>query len=119
MSLNLDKSTWTRVAFGDVVRNVNETVRNPEAAGIDRIIAMEHMDPGELKIQRWGSIEDGTTFTRRVKPGQTLFGKRRAKAGQGIRDGADRSKGRHDRLHAGGPGRSGQRIDIQLLQNIL
>jgi type I restriction enzyme S subunit len=61
-----------------VVRNVNETMRDPEAAGIDRIIAMEHMDPGELKIQRWGSIEDGTTFTRRVKPGQTLFGKRRA-----------------------------------------
>ncbi|MCT1430547.1 restriction endonuclease subunit S [Brachybacterium muris] len=78
MSLNLDKSHWKRVAFGDVVRNVNETVRDLEAAGIDRVIAMEHMDPGELKISRWGSSEDGTTFTRRVKPGQTLFGKRRA-----------------------------------------
>lgn len=78
MTLNLDKSTWKRVAFGDVVRNVNETVRDLEAAGINRIIAMEHMDPGELKISRWGSTEDGTTFTRCVKPGQTLFGKRRA-----------------------------------------
>ena len=39
---------------------------------------MEHLDPGELKLSRWGSTEDGTTFTRRVKPGQTLFGKRRA-----------------------------------------
>lgn len=78
MSLNLEKSHWKRVAFGDVVRNVNETVRDLEAAGIDRVIAMEHMDPGELKISRWGSTEDGTTFTRRVKPGQTLFGKRRA-----------------------------------------
>ncbi|OUZ08301.1 hypothetical protein BHE97_13825 [Aeromicrobium sp. PE09-221] len=78
MSLNLDKSHWTRVTFGDVVRNVNETVRDLEAAGIDRVIAMEHMDPGELKISRWGSTEDRTTFTRRVKPGQTLFGKRRA-----------------------------------------
>lgn len=78
MSLNLDKSHWKRVAFGDVVRNVNETVRDLEAAGIDRIIAMEHMDPGELKVSRSGSTEDGTTFTRRVKPGQTLFGKRRA-----------------------------------------
>lgn len=78
MSLNLDKSTWKRVALRDAVRNVNETVRDPEAAGIDRIIAMEHMDPGGLKIQRWGSTDDGTTFTRRVKPGQTLFGKRRA-----------------------------------------
>ncbi len=78
MNLNLDKSAWKRVTFGDVVRNVNETVRDLHAAGVDRIIAMEHMDPGELKIGRWGSTEDGTTFTRRVKPGQTLFGKRRA-----------------------------------------
>ncbi|WBL18297.1 restriction endonuclease subunit S [Citricoccus sp. NR2] len=78
MSLNLDKSNWKRVSFGDVVRNVNETVRDLELAGIDRIIAMEHMDPGELKVSRWSSTEDGTTFTRRVKPGQTLFGKRRA-----------------------------------------
>ncbi|WP_062213894.1 restriction endonuclease subunit S [Demequina oxidasica] len=78
MSLNLDKSTWTRVSFGDVVNNVNQTVRDAKAAGIDRIIAMEHMDRSELKIQRWGDADDGTTFTRRVTPGQTLFGKRRA-----------------------------------------
>ena len=78
MTFNLDKSAWKRATFGDVVRNVKETVRNPDEAGIDRIIAMEHMDPGELKVGRWGSVEDGTTFTRRVKPGQTLFGKRRA-----------------------------------------
>ncbi|WP_396667929.1 restriction endonuclease subunit S [Microbacterium sp. R86528] len=78
MSLNLDKSTWQRVAFGDVVRNVNETLKHAAANGIDRVIAMEHMDPGELKIQRWGDVAEGTTFTRRVRPGQTLFGKRRA-----------------------------------------
>ncbi|HWU32348.1 MAG TPA: restriction endonuclease subunit S [Marmoricola sp.] len=74
----IDKSAWERVTFGDVVHNVNETVRDLESAGIDRIIAMEHMDPGELKIRRWGAASDGTTFTRRVTPGQTLFGKRRA-----------------------------------------
>jgi type I restriction enzyme S subunit len=78
MSLNLNKSAWERVAFGDVVRNVNETVKDAAANGIDRVIAMEHMDPGELKIERWGDAAEGTTFTRRVRPGQTLFGKRRA-----------------------------------------
>lgn len=78
MSLNLDKSTWERVAFGDVVRNVNATVREAAANGIDRVIAMAHMDPGELKIERWGDVAEGTTFARRVRPGQTLFGKRRA-----------------------------------------
>lgn len=78
MTLAVDKSAWNRLAFGDAVRNVNETVRAPETAGIDRIIAMEHLDPGEMIIERWGATADGTTFTRRVKPGQTLFGKRRA-----------------------------------------
>lgn len=78
MSLNLDKSGWTPTTFGEVVRNVNITVKDPASTGIDRVIAMEHLDPGELKIQRWGNLADGTTFTRRVKPGQTLFGKRRA-----------------------------------------
>lgn len=78
MSLNLDKSRWTRVKFSEVVYNVNSMVKDAEAAGLDRVIAMEHLDPGELRIQRWGNVEDGTTFTRRVKPGQTLFGKRRA-----------------------------------------
>lgn len=78
MSLNIDKSTWKRVAFGDVVRNVNVTIRDLDSAGIDRVIAMEHLDPGELRINRWGTADDGTTFTRRVTPGQTLFGKRRA-----------------------------------------
>jgi type I restriction enzyme S subunit len=78
MTLNLNKSTWKHVAFADVVTNLNITVKDPEAAQIDRVIAMEHLDPGEVKISRWGSLEDGTTFTRRVKRGQTLFGKRRA-----------------------------------------
>jgi type I restriction enzyme S subunit len=76
--LDLDKATWARVAFGDVVRNVNEAIKDASAAHIDRVIAMEHMDPGELYLERWGHIADGTTFTRRVTPGQTLFGKRRA-----------------------------------------
>ena len=78
MSLNLDKSAWKRVTFGDVVCNANNSVRDPASSGIDRLIGMEHLDPGDLKIKRWGSLKDGITFTRRVSPGQTLFGKRRA-----------------------------------------
>jgi type I restriction enzyme S subunit len=36
------------------------------------------MDPESLHILRWGRIADGTTFTRRFRKGQVLFGKRRA-----------------------------------------
>ncbi|MFO0426433.1 MAG: restriction endonuclease subunit S [Planctomyces sp.] len=73
-----DRTGWTRVRFGDVVENVNETERSPAEAGIDRFIAMEHLEPGSLHVREWGNVADGTTFTRRCRPGQVLFGKRRA-----------------------------------------
>ncbi|MBI3301880.1 MAG: N-6 DNA methylase, partial [Deltaproteobacteria bacterium] len=73
-----DRSNWQYVRFGDVVENLNETERDPEEAGIERFIGLEHLEPGSLHIRAWGSVADGTTFTRRCQPGQVLFGKRRA-----------------------------------------
>ena len=73
-----DRSEWKRVRFGDVVESLNETERDPEEAGIDRFIGLEHLEPGSLHIRAWGNVADGTTFTRRCRPGQVLFGKRRA-----------------------------------------
>lgn len=69
---------WTRVAFGDVVRLCTERSRDPEADGFERYIGLEHLDPGELKVRRWGDIAEGVTFTNVFRPGQVLFGKRRA-----------------------------------------
>jgi type I restriction enzyme M protein len=74
----LDRSGWKRVRFGDVVENVNETECDPVGAGLDRFIAMEHLEPGSLHVRSWGNTADGTTFTRRCRNGQVLFGKRRA-----------------------------------------
>jgi type I restriction enzyme S subunit len=45
---------------------------------MERFIAMEHLEPGSLHVRSWGNVADGTTFTRRCRPGQVLFGKRRA-----------------------------------------
>jgi hypothetical protein len=59
-----DRTGWTRVRFGDVVENVNDTVRSPQAAGIERFVGLEHLEPGSLHVQTWGSVSDGTTFTR-------------------------------------------------------
>ena len=73
-----DRSKWQPVRFGDVVENVNETEHDPQTAGIERFIGLEHMEPGSLHIRSWGNVADGTTFTRRCRPGQVLFGKRRA-----------------------------------------
>ncbi len=45
---------------------------------MERFVAMEHLEPGSLHVRSWGNVADGTTFTRRCRPGQVLFGKRRA-----------------------------------------
>lgn len=74
----ISKAGWTRVAFGDVVRLSKARVADPEAAGIERVVGLEHIEPGDLRIRRWGDVADGTTFATLFKPGQVLFGKRRA-----------------------------------------
>ncbi len=66
------------MAFGDVVRLSKARVVDPEAAGIERVVGLEHIEPGDLRVRRWGDVVDGTTFTTLFKPGQVLFGKRRA-----------------------------------------
>ena len=72
-----DRTTWKHVNFGDVVENCNETCE-PAEAGLERFVGMEHLEPGSLHVRSWGNVADGTTFTRRCRPGQVLFGKRRA-----------------------------------------
>lgn len=72
------KLGWKMVKFGDVVANANLVERNPEENGITRIVGLEHIDPENLHIHRWNNISEGTSFTRKFVPGQTLFGKRRA-----------------------------------------
>jgi type I restriction enzyme, S subunit len=72
------KKGWTRVAFGDVVQLCRDRSSNPAEEGFDRYVGLEHLEPGDLKIRRWGIIADGTTFTSVFRPGQVLFGKRRA-----------------------------------------
>jgi type I restriction enzyme, S subunit len=72
------KPGWKRVKFGEVVRLNKETCKDPQAAGINRVIGLEHLEPGDLRVHSWADVADGTTFTNRVRPGQVLFGKRRA-----------------------------------------
>ncbi len=69
---------WRTVRFGDVVRNVDEAVRDALACDLERFVGLEHIDPESLRIKRWGQIADGTSFTRKFTAGQVLFGKRRA-----------------------------------------
>src|SRR6266403_1481509 len=72
------KGLARRVRFGDVVRLRTDRCADPAAEGIKRYVGLEHLEPGDLRVRNWGLVADGTTFTNRFKPGQVLFGKRRA-----------------------------------------
>lgn len=45
---------------------------------MERFVAMEHLEPRSLHVRSRRNVADGTTFTRRCRPGQVLFGKRQA-----------------------------------------
>lgn len=68
----------TRVKFGDVVRLSIERCQDPLMEGLERYVGLEHIEPSDLRVRTWGRIAEGTTFTSRFRPGQVLFGKRRA-----------------------------------------
>lgn len=72
------KPGWRKVKFGDVVRLSKARCADPLANDLDRFVGLEHLEPGDLRIRRWGNVADGVTFTSVFKPGQVLFGKRRA-----------------------------------------
>ena len=47
------KPGWQRVKFGEVVRLNKETCKDPEAAGIERVIGLENLEPdGEVARPR-------------------------------------------------------------------
>lgn len=70
--------TWKRVKFGEVAECVNNRVDDPRAAGVDRYVGLEHLDPESLAIRRWGTPNDVESTKLRFKPGDIIFGKRRA-----------------------------------------
>lgn len=78
MSLNLDKSTWKRIAFGDAIASITDRVDNPSEAGVDRYVGLEHLDPGVMTVRRWDSPDKVEAQKLRFQPGDVIFGRRRA-----------------------------------------
>lgn len=76
--MKLNRKNWSEVKFSDVVLNINKTVKDPLALGIDKAIGLENIIPNNLKIQSVIDIHrDGTKFSKFFKKGQYLFGARR------------------------------------------
>ncbi len=90
LELQLDKSTWTPVKFGDVVKEPKENCKDPLAEGIEHVVGLEHITSGDIHLRNSASIEESTTFTKKFAKGDVLFGRRRAylkKAAQANFDG--------------------------------
>jgi len=71
-------ATWKRVKFGEITQSVNDRVADPKSAGVDRYVGLEHLDTESLTIRRWGTPDDVESTKLRFKPGDIIFGKRRA-----------------------------------------
>lgn len=78
MTAQSRRACWRRVKFGDVVRLSKARSQDPLADGFERYVGLEHLEPSDLRVRSWGNVADGVTFTSVFRPGQVLFGKRRA-----------------------------------------
>lgn len=74
----IDKTNWKKYRFDEVCKQINVTSKKPEADGLHYVIGLEHIEPGNLHITKWETLEKETTFTRKFVKGQVLFGRRRA-----------------------------------------
>jgi len=75
VSLDLDRSQWQRVKFGDLVENVNDYF-DPDRDGVLPYVAGPHIDPEDAVVSDWGLTSDETfppTFKRLYAPGDVLL----------------------------------------------
>ena len=75
--MKLKKDKWKEVCYGDYVDHIEVNETKPENRKNARYVSVEHIETGQLKIKSWLN-EEMPTFVRTFKPGQILFGKRRA-----------------------------------------
>jgi len=66
------------VRFEQMAILVKDRIENPSEAGVERYVGLKHLDPGSLKIRRWGEPSDVEATKWLFQPGDIIFGKRRA-----------------------------------------
>lgn len=64
--------------FSAIAASITERVDDPSAAGVDRYVGLEHLDPESTQIRRWGSPDDVASTKLRFYPGDVVYGRRRA-----------------------------------------
>ena len=76
--LRIDKTNWSAVKFSDVVFEPKENAKNIYDEGIEHVVGLEHIDSENIHLTRSGKLEETTTFSKKFRKGDVLFGRRRA-----------------------------------------
>jgi type I restriction enzyme S subunit len=76
--MNIDKTNWTLVKFGDVVYEPKETMKDIVSEGIEHVVGLEHITTDDIHLRNSAGIEESTTFSKKFAKGDVLFGRRRA-----------------------------------------
>lgn len=77
--LNIDKSDWQLVKFGDVAIQQKKKV-DRENTDLTRYVKGEHMYSEDLHLREWGELTNeylGPAFIRKFEEGDILYGSRR------------------------------------------
>jgi type I restriction enzyme S subunit len=72
------RSGWHVVRFDQMAESILDRVDKPSEADVAYYVGLEHLDPESLKIRRWGTPDDVEATKLRFKPGDIIFGRRRA-----------------------------------------
>ena len=79
VDLNIDKSKWQLISFGDVAIQKKGRV-DRECTTLTRYVKGEHMGSEDIHLREWGELDDeylGPAFHRRFDEGDILYGSRR------------------------------------------
>jgi type I restriction enzyme S subunit len=76
--IEIDKSNWQPIKFGDVVFEPKESTKDPIEDNIEHVVGLEHITSDDIHLRNSNSIEESTTFTKKFDIDDVLFGRRRA-----------------------------------------
>jgi len=74
---NIDKSNWESHGFEKIASSISERVE-PTQTDLETYVGLEHLDPEDIHIRRFGKREDVSGTKLRCYPGDVIFGRRRA-----------------------------------------
>lgn len=72
-----DRKGWRTLPFGELAQSINDRVA-PSEASDEIYVGLDHLDPQNPHIRRWGKGSDVIGTKLRFRKGDIIFGRRRA-----------------------------------------